>query len=83
MKKRAPKPGSIAYYIEEVVRYSSEYEAGQGIENGYPPIVAELLLSLLIEVRTFCTVGRFALGLVVGFLLLQFTEAVKLLLMGG
>lgn len=27
-QKRRPKPNSIPYYIEEVVRYGSEYESG-------------------------------------------------------
>lgn len=63
MKKRTPKHGSIAYYIEEVVKYRAEDETGQHVKNSYPPIMAELLLSLLIEVRTFCTAGRVLLGL--------------------
>ena len=51
MKQRRPKPGSVSYYIEEVVRYRAEYETGEGLKQGNPPIVAELLLSLLISVR--------------------------------
>ena len=70
MRKRKPKPGSIAYYIEEVIRYRSEHKAGEGLKDGYPPIVAELLLSMLISVRAI----RFAFSLTAGtfiFLLLK------------
>ncbi len=66
MKKRTPKHGSIAYYIEEVVKYRAEDETGQHVKHSYPPIMAELLLSLLIEVRTFCTAGRLLLGTLLG-----------------
>ena len=41
-QKRRPKPNSIPYYIEEVVRYGSEYESGYGIKNGYPPVMLEM-----------------------------------------
>lgn len=62
MKKRPPKPASIAYYIEEVIKYRSKQEAKNGVENSYPPVVPELLLSLLIEVRSFCIFGRLLIG---------------------
>lgn len=51
MRKRKPKPDSIPYYIEEVICYRSEYEASDGLKDGYPPVVPELLLSILISVR--------------------------------
>ena len=69
MKERLPNVGSIAHYIEEVVGYKSKYETGEEIKEGYPPIVAELLLSLLIEVRTFCTFGRLLFGALLFFTL--------------
>ena len=51
MRKRKPKPGSVSYYIEEVICYRAEYEASNGLKDGYPPVVPELLLSILISVR--------------------------------
>ena len=51
MRKRKPKPDSIPYYIEEVICYRAEYEASDGLKDGYPPVVPELLLSILISVR--------------------------------
>lgn len=33
MKKRTPKHGSIAYYIEEVVKYRAEDETGQHVKE--------------------------------------------------
>ena len=65
MFKRKPKPNSIPYYIEEVVGYRSKYESGYQIEDGYPPVVLELLLSILISVRAI----RGLLSGSVGFLL--------------
>lgn len=71
--QRAPKVNSTAYYIEEVVSYRSEYEAGNRIENSYPPIVAELLLAMLISLRairfTFCLMAGAFLYLMVKLLL--------------
>ena len=69
MKKRKPKAGSIAYYIEQVINYKTEQEAAQHLEKGYPPIMAKLLLSLLIEVRSFCTLGRVLFGALLGFVI--------------
>lgn len=60
--KRSPKFNSTAYYIEEVVRYRSEYEAGNRFENGYPLIVTELLLATLISVRAIRFAFCFTLG---------------------
>ena len=65
MKKKIPKPYSIPYYIDEVVGYRSEREAGHGIEDGYPPVVPELLLSILISVRAI----RSFLGILTGAIL--------------
>lgn len=70
--RRSPRPGSLADYAEKVVRYRAEYESGQRLKNGDPPVVAELLLSLLIEVRTLGVVGRVALGLLLFALLRSF-----------
>ena len=73
MLKRKPKPCSIPYYIEEVVKYRSEYEAGKGFKDGYPPVVTELLLSILISVRAIrgllCGAIGFLLGAIVAHLL--------------
>lgn len=62
MKKRPPKYGSIAYYIEEVVANRTKQETEDGTKNRYPPVVPELLLSLLMEVRSFCIFGRVLIG---------------------
>lgn len=71
-KKRKNRAGSIPYYIEEVVSYRSEKETDDSLKDGYPPVVQELLLSLLIEVRTFCRAGRFLIGALIFFLVAQF-----------
>ena len=49
--KRKPKPYSVSYYIEEVVKYRSEYKAGKRFEDGYPPVVPELLTSILLGLQ--------------------------------
>lgn len=61
-EERSKKTGTIAYYIKEVIRYHAKYESSEQAENGYPPVVPELLLSLLIEVRTFLLFGRLFFG---------------------
>ena len=58
-EERAKKAGTIAYYIEKVVSYRSNHEATENLESSYPPVVPELLLSPLIEVRTLFTFARF------------------------
>ena len=63
--QKRPKPQSIPYYIEEVVGYRSKYESSNKIENGYPPVVAELLLSILIDVRVFCRAGSGLIGMLI------------------
>lgn len=63
MRQRKPKTNSIPYYIEEVVCYRSEKEAAENLKDSYPPVVPELLLSILISVRAI----RFSLSLFVGF----------------
>lgn len=68
-RKRAPKFNSTAYYIEEVVGYHSKYEAGECVENGYPPVVAEMLLAILISVRAIRYGLFFFLGLLAAFAL--------------
>lgn len=62
-KQKRPKPQSIPYYIEEVLKYRAKYEASNKIENGYPPVVAELILSILIDVRVFCRAGSSLIGM--------------------
>ena len=65
MKQRRPKPVSIAYYIEEVVGYRAKYESAQNLKDGYPPVVPELILSILISIRAI----RYAFCFLTGFLL--------------
>lgn len=72
MKQRRPKPGSVSYYIEEVIRYRTEYETGEGFKNGNPPIVAELLLSLLISVRALRSGFFLLLGALLALVLKAF-----------
>ena len=50
--QRKKKPGSISYYVEKVIGYRAQCEAGYGIKDGYPPVVLELLLGILIGVRS-------------------------------
>lgn len=69
MKKRVPKPGSTPYYIEKVIGYRAEYETGEGFKDGYPPVVAELLLSILISVRAVRFSALFFLGLLLALLI--------------
>lgn len=76
MKQRRPKPQSISDYIEKVVGYRTEYETSDKLIGSYPPVVPEMLLSLLIEVRTFCAAGRVLLGLLM-------LLALKALFFGG
>ena len=64
-RKRPPKPSSIPYYIDKVIDYRTQYETAKKVENSYPPVVAELLLSIFISVRALC--GTF--GVLSGFLL--------------
>lgn len=71
-EERAKKAGTIAYYIEKVVSYRSKHEAAENLENGYPPVVPELLLSLLIEVRTLFSLARFLICFLLGLLLKAF-----------
>lgn len=75
-KKKSPKPGSLTYYIEAVVGYRAEYETAENFKEGYPPVVAELLLSLLISVRAIRHSFSFLVGALIALM-------VKLLLMGG
>lgn len=64
-RKRPPKPSSIPYYIDKVIDYRTQYETAKKVENSYPPVVAELLLSILISVRAI----RGTFGVLSGFLL--------------
>ena len=74
-QKRRPKPNSIPYYIEEVVRYGSEYESGYGIKNGYPPVMLEMQLAILISVRAI----RGAICLLTGTLLFLLLKLILVL----
>ena len=62
-KTRPKKVGSIPYYIEEVIKYSTKRKIDDTAYDGYPPVVPELLLSVLIEIRSLCIFGRFVLGM--------------------
>lgn len=64
-RKRPPKPSSIPYYVDKVIDYRTQYETAKEVENSYPPVVAELLLSILISVRAI----RGTFGVLSGFLL--------------
>ena len=64
-RKKTPKPSSIPYYIDKVIDYRTQYETAKKVENSYPPVVAELLLSILISVRAL----RGTFGVLSGFLL--------------
>lgn len=64
-RKRPPKPSSIPYYIDKVIDYRTQYETAKEVENSYPPVVAEFLLSILISVRAI----RGTFGVLSGFLL--------------
>lgn len=64
-RKRPPKPCSIPYYVDKVIDYRTQYETAKKVENSYPPVVAELLLSILISVRAL----RGTFGVLSGFLL--------------
>ena len=68
---RKHRAGSIAYYIEEVVSYRAKYETTKEIDSRYPPVVAELLLSLLMEVRSLFTALRVLVGALLGHILLS------------
>lgn len=71
--KRAKRVNSIPYYIEEVVRYSTKCKVDDCSGDQYPPVMAEMMLGLLMEVRSFFFFGR----ILVGFLL---ALVIKLLL---
>ena len=79
-KHRKHRAGSIAYYIEEVVSYRTKYETTKEIDSRYPPVVAELLLSLLMEVRSLFTALRVLVGSLLGHLLLALVEKLLSLL---
>ena len=64
-RKRPPNPRSIPYYIDKVIDYRTQYETAKEVENSYPPVVAELLLSILISVRAI----RGTFGVLSGFIL--------------
>ena len=69
MKSRKPRPGSTSDYIQKVLRYQAQYETGQNLKQAYPPIMAELLLSLLVEVRAFLKASCLILGFLAALLL--------------
>ena len=65
MKNLGKKRFNNSYYIDEVVKYRSEYESGENFKNAYAPIVPELLLSLLFRVKAL----SFALCVFIGLLI--------------
>ena len=72
-RERKPNFNSTAYYIEEVVRYRSDKEANDCIEDGYPPLMLEMQLAILISVRairsTFCILSGALLFLLLKLIL--------------
>lgn len=64
-KERVPKVGSISYYIEEVVKYGTDRKIDGTAYDGYPPVVPEMLLSLLMEVRSLFGTLRLLGGLLI------------------
>ena len=62
MKKRRKRVGTFAYYIEEVVSYRTKCERDQNLKDRYPPVVVELLFSLLICIRPVCNALLFLIG---------------------
>lgn len=62
MKKRRKRVGTFAYYIEEVVSYRTKCERDQDFKDRYPPVVVELLFSLLICIRPVCHALLFLIG---------------------
>lgn len=67
-QKRRPPFNSTRYYIEEVVRYRSGYEAGERSVDSYLPLMSEMQLAILISVRTIRFLLCFALGFGLYFL---------------
>ena len=76
MKQRTPRLGSTAYYIEKVLRYEAEHKRGEAAEDGYAPIMLELLLQLLIG-------SRIRLGLFSGLVGFVLSLAVTLVIFGS
>lgn len=74
MKDQHKKPNSIAYYIEEVIQYGAKDRAANGGENGYGPIVTEMLLSILISVRAIRSFFGLGFGLLLGLLMALITK---------
>lgn len=74
-RERKPNFNSTAYYIEEVVRYRSEQEANDCIEDGYPPLMLEMQLAILISVRAI----RGAICLLTGTLLFLLLKLILVL----
>ena len=80
MKKgdRCRKGGrNLVEYVNEVLDYKAENKAANELEDGYKPIVLELLLGLLVELRllrkdsfliTALLAGQLLLTLVFGLL---------------
>ena len=74
-RERKPNFNSMAYYIEEVVRYRSDKEANDCIEDGYPPLMLEMQLAILISVRAI----RGAICLLTGTLLFLLLKLILVL----
>lgn len=74
-RERKPNFNSTAYYIEEVVRYRSEQEAAEHFKDGYPPLMLEMQLAILISVRAI----RGAICLLTGTLLFLLLKLILVL----
>lgn len=74
-RERKPNFNSTAYYIEEVVRYRSDKETNDCIEDGYPPLMLEMQLAILISVRAI----RGAICLLTGTLLFLLLKLILVL----
>lgn len=68
-KDRRYSVGSARYYIEEVVNYRAQYERDEDLKKGYPPVMAELLLSVLFDLRALKILLSFLGGSFFGLLL--------------
>lgn len=69
-KERPHKPNSIPYYIDAVIDYRAKYETDDRFKNSNPPIMTEMLLSILISIRALRNAFSILLGLLL-FLLVK------------
>lgn len=62
--ERAKKHGSTEYYLVKMVDYCLAPRAnGSAANAAFPPIMAQMFLSLLIDVRAFFSFARFAIAI--------------------